>query len=93
MNRLSQEELQQMGALGYADQMTAEQLAGMHIDGSSGLVFDTVEKYMDHVSPTTGYTPKDVSHQDVLTDGAFSRQADKAVERGEARKVEGGSVE
>lgn len=74
------------GAIGHKDEMTAEELVGKHIDGASGLVFETDEDYLNHVSPVTGFTPKDVEHQDALTGGRFSRQAEKALERGESRK-------
>jgi len=43
--------------------------------------------YIEHVC-TTGYTPADVEHQDALSGGKFSRQAEKALERGEARVEE-----
>ena len=76
------------GAIGYRDEFTPEELDGKHIDGVTGLVFDTEEDYLNHTSPETGHTPKDLEHQDILTDGQFSRVADAAIERGEERKGE-----
>lgn len=74
------------GAIGYKDDFSDEELAGKHIDAVSGLVFETDEDYLNHVSLVTGFTPKDVEHQDELTGGQFSKQAEKALERGEAKK-------
>lgn len=56
-----------------------------HICGVCEGSFDTEVLYVAHTC-VTGFTPKDVEHQDVLTDGAFSKQAEKALERGEAKK-------
>ena len=33
-----------------------------HIDGLTGEVFATEKAYLDHVSPVTGFTPKDLEH-------------------------------
>jgi hypothetical protein len=49
--------------------------------------FDSEEEYIAHKC-TTGFTPADVEHQDALTGGKFSLQAEKALERGEARLEE-----
>lgn len=75
------------GAIGFKDDFTAVELMGKHIDGVTGLVFDTEEAYCSHVSPVTGSSPSEVRHQDILTDGAFSRQAESALERGEEKKA------
>lgn len=73
---------QEYGAIGFKADFTAIELVGKHIDGVTGLVFETEEAYLNHVSPVTGFNPTEVKHQDILTDGAYSRQAEKAVERG-----------
>jgi len=80
--KLTKEELTQIGALGYKEDFTPEQLAGKHIDGVDGLVFETEDQYLDHQNLTTGFTPREVEHQDALTDGTFSKQAETALERG-----------
>lgn len=46
--------------------------------------FATEAEYLDHVC-TTGFTPKDVEHQDALTGGRFSLQAVEAQKRGAER--------
>lgn len=74
------------GAIGYQKDLSEDELVGKHVDGLTGLVFETEEDYLNHKSPVTGFTPKDVEHQDALTGGQFSKQAEKALERGEARK-------
>lgn len=43
------------------------------------------EEYLAHVC-RTGFNPTQIEHQDALTNGRFSRIAEKAVERGEQRK-------
>lgn len=62
-----------------------EELAGKHI-ARGGFVFETEEAYLNHTSPVTGFTPKDVEHQDALTNGRFSKIAAKAIERGDNKK-------
>lgn len=47
--------------------------------------YDTVAKYLSHKC-STGFKPTQIEHQDALTNGAFSKQSEKALERGEARK-------
>lgn len=88
MERLKRREIEELGAIGYADEFDADDLAGKHIDGTTGLVFETEEAYLNHVSPKTGHKPTEVEHQDILTDGAFSQISAKALERGEERKNE-----
>lgn len=72
------------GSLGVRDDFTEKELAGKHIS-RDGFVFATDKEYLDHVSPLTGFTPKDLEHQDALTDGNFSKIAAKAIERGEGQ--------
>lgn len=74
------------GAIGYQADFTPEELSGKHIDGVTGLVFETEEAYLNHVSPETGFTPKDIEHQDALTGGQASKVAEAALKRGEDRK-------
>lgn len=76
------------GAIGYRDEFTVDELEGKHVDGVTGLVFDTEEDYLNHVSPETGYKPTDIEHQDVLTDGQFSKVSESALERGAERADE-----
>lgn len=45
------------------------------------------EEYLAHKC-NTGFKPTDIKHQDALTDGRFSKQSEKALERGAARKGE-----
>lgn len=58
-----------------------------HICGVCKQGFETDEQYIAHEC-TTGFKPSDVEHQDTLTGGKFSKQAEKALERGEERKAE-----
>lgn len=44
------------------------------------------EAYLEHVCPATGFNPTQVEHQDALTDGQFSKQAEAALKRGEEAK-------
>ena len=62
--------------------------AQKHVCGACKAVFPSEAKYLDHTCETTGFSPVDVEHQDALTDGEFSKQSEKALERGEARKGE-----
>lgn len=50
--------------------------------------FGSDDEYGTHVCDRTGASPVDPEHQDILTGGAFSRQAEKAQERGENRQDE-----
>jgi len=34
-----------------------------HVCGLSGKVFRTEEEYLEHTSPATGFSPKDLEHQ------------------------------
>ena len=45
----------------------------------------STEEYLKHKC-STGFKPTDIKHQDALTNGRFSKQSEKALERGEARK-------
>lgn len=49
-------------AIGFAKDMTPEELAGKHVDGLTGAVFETEEAYLNHVSPVTGHTPQEPEH-------------------------------
>lgn len=57
-----------------------------HIDAVTGTEFETEEDYLNFVNPVTGYTARDIEHQDALTNGRASRIGEKARARGEARK-------
>ena len=43
------------------------------------------DSYLSHEC-STGFNPTEVEHQDALTNGRFSKIAEKAIARGEARK-------
>lgn len=59
-----------------------------HVCGACAVEYETEQEYLDHVCPATSHTPTEVAHQDVLTDGAFSIQAEAALERGAERSQE-----
>jgi hypothetical protein len=77
-----------VNAIGYKEDFTHLELVGKHVDGVTGLVFETEEAYLNHVSPVTGYNPTEVQHQDILTDGEYTRQAELAKQRTEEAPVE-----
>jgi hypothetical protein len=81
-NRLNQEQIKLMGALGYRDELTDDELKGKHIDGLTGLVFETEEQYLDHLSPVTGHTPKEGAHMGE----DFIKISEGALKRGKTRK-------
>lgn len=54
--------MENISAIGYAKDMSAEDLVGKHIDSLSGLVFSTEEDYLNHVSPITGHKPVEPEH-------------------------------
>lgn len=58
-----------------------------HVCSPCGSKFGTEQEYLDHVCDVTGATPKDIEHQDALTNGQFSAQSEAALKRGEARKT------
>ena len=60
----------------------------MHACSSCGKKFKTEEAYLAHKCKT-GFTPKDIEHQDALTGGQFSKQSRAALARGAAHKKEG----
>lgn len=72
---------------GYRDEFTEEQLAGKHVCGITGLVFDTEADYLDHESPVTDRTPREIEHLEGI-EGKKTVQARSkaALERGNARK-------
>jgi len=57
------------------------------ICGACGKEFKSNDDYLDHVCEKTGYTPRDIEHQDALTGGRFSKISAAALARGEARKA------
>lgn len=65
----------------------ADKAVKKHNCAVCGKGFDTEAEYLAHEC-TTGFTPTDVEHQDALTDGQFSKQAEQALKRGEERKKE-----
>lgn len=73
-------------AIGHKDDMAEKDYSGKHIS-RDGFVFETEEDYLDHVSPLTGFTPRDLEHQDALTGGRFSKISEKAIERGSAAEA------
>lgn len=56
----------------------------VHKCGRCEAEFSTEALYCAHTCDT-GFTPKDVEHQDVLTDGQFSLQSTEARKRGAER--------
>lgn len=52
--------------------------------GACNNSFASYNAYETHVCSKSGFTPSEVEHQDKLTNGRFSRQAAKAIERGAA---------
>lgn len=59
-----------------------------HVCSACDGIFETEKKYVDHECLITGFTPKDIQHQDALTNGDFSKVAEASLARGEARKTE-----
>ena len=57
------------------------------ICGACEKEYANYQKYLDHTCEKTGFNPKEVEHQDALTDGQFSLQSATALERGAARKA------
>ena len=49
--------------------------------------FKTYEDYLNHVCEKTGHKPNTAEHLDATSNGQFSRQSTKALERGEAKKA------
>ena len=43
------------------------------------------DEYLKHKC-STGFKPTEIEHQDALTDGAYSKQSEAALARGEKRK-------
>ena len=48
--------------------------------------FNSSEDYLQHTCEQTGFKPNTVEHLDATSNGQFSKQSQKALERGEARK-------
>lgn len=61
-------------------------MAQIHRCGVCTNEFGSEDEYSTHVCEVTGASPVDIEHQDILTGGAFSRQSEKARERGEGRE-------
>jgi len=59
---------------------------GKVICGACGKEFESKEKYLKHICEKTGYTPTQIEHFDILSNGRFSKQSAKALARGEAKK-------
>lgn len=60
----------------------------IHKCGNCEGKFTEEQDYLDHEC-TTGFTPKDIEHQDELTGGEFSKVSESAIKRGEEKKEEG----
>ena len=58
-----------------------------HKCGTCEVMFDDEQGYFDHKCKKTGFKPTQIEHQDSLTGGAFSKQSEKALERGAAKKA------
>lgn len=58
-----------------------------HNCGPCGESFTSEAAYLKHVCKETEFKPTQVEHQDVLTGGNFSKIAEKALERGAAKKT------
>lgn len=56
------------------------------ICGACGKVFEDKEQYLKHICEKTGFTPTQVEHFDILSNGRFSKQSARALARGDARK-------
>jgi len=75
-----------LGCIGYADDLTDDEISGKHIDGATGLVYETDDDYLKARSPLTGFKPTQIEHQDALTNGRASLIANAALARGNERK-------
>ena len=57
-----------------------------HFCGTCGGDYDSQAKYLAHVCNQTGHKPATFEHLDATSDGQFSLQSAKALERGESKK-------
>ena len=57
-----------------------------HKCGACDVEFATEQKYFDHKCSKSGHKPTQIEHQDSLTGGAFSKQSEKALERGRLKQ-------
>lgn len=57
-----------------------------HICSSCKKEFKTEKEYLNHKCEKTGFKPTQVEHLDKLSNGKFSLQSKKALERGKKRK-------
>lgn len=64
-------------SIGHRDDMSELELAGKVVDSLTGFVFETMDDYANHVSPVTGFTPKDPEHFGTR----FIRQSEAALKR------------
>lgn len=56
-----------------------------HICSTCERTFDIEDDYLGH-DCITGFKPTDVGHLDFTSGGQFSKQAEKAIQRGEDRR-------
>lgn len=66
-------------------------LEASHICGACEQSFLSDEEYCSHVCPNTNFQPTEVEHQDALTGGRFSKIAEAAIARGDAKKEDEGA--
>jgi hypothetical protein len=74
------------GAIGVVSDFTPTELVGKHVCGVSGLVFDTEEAYLNHVSPVSGFKPTEIEHLEETTTPNARAISDAALDRGDAKK-------
>lgn len=74
-------------AIGYRDEFTADELIGRQVDSVTGLVFETEEAYLNHVSPVSGHTPKDIEHLEKTTTPDARAISEASQKRGEERQA------
>lgn len=58
----------------------------VHKCGQCDLSFHSEADYLAHLCQKSGYNPTQIEHQDILTGGIFSKQAESALDRGAKRK-------
>ena len=61
-------------------------MANQHICGTCNKEFAAEQAYLNHVCKT-GFKPSQIEHQDALTNGRFSKQAEAALKRGAEKKA------
>lgn len=65
----------------------ANEIPETHKCSTCAEAWATEQEYLDHVCGETGHKPTTVEHLDKTSGGRFSKQAEKALERGTARKA------